>query len=54
MRNTHAAFGGDCAMASSPPDRLVLEWRNGAAWARLDADLSAMRATITCSGESPW
>jgi sucrose phosphorylase len=54
MRNTHAAFGGGCEMWPSPPDRLVLEWRNGAEWARLDVDLSAMGATITCSGESPW
>jgi sucrose phosphorylase len=54
MRNTHAAFGGAFEMSPSPPDRLVLGWRNGGEWARLDADLSELRATITCSGESPW
>ena len=53
MRNSHAAFGGAFEMSPSAPDRLVLEWRSGGEWARLDADLSEMRATMTCSGESP-
>jgi sucrose phosphorylase len=49
IRNTHGAFGGACELAHSESDRLVLEWRHGADWARLEVDLRRMRASITGS-----
>jgi sucrose phosphorylase len=49
FRNSHRAFAGECQFPSSPPNSLVLEWRNGAEWARLHVDFALMRASITCS-----
>jgi sucrose phosphorylase len=45
-RNTHRAFGGAFQVLPVPPDRLALEWRNGADLARLEVDLPGMRASI--------
>jgi len=50
LRNTHRAFGGDCEVIPAPADRLSLAWRQGEDSARLDVDLTGMRATVTCSG----
>lgn len=52
-RNTHPAFGGVFACVSTPPDRIVMEWRHDDAWARLNVDLVDMDASITCSPPYP-
>ena len=52
LRNSHRAFAGECQVSSSERDRLVLEWRNGTEWARLDIELSPMHASIVCSEAS--
>jgi sucrose phosphorylase len=49
FRNSHGAFNGACKLTPSAKGSLVLEWRNGADWARLDVDLARMHASITCS-----
>jgi sucrose phosphorylase len=49
FRNDHSAFNGACELAPSAQDSLVLEWRNGADWARLNVDLDRMHASIACS-----
>jgi sucrose phosphorylase len=58
FRNHHPAFGGRFEMAAEASDRLVLAWSRGDAFARLEADVREMRASITCSSEegltSPW
>jgi sucrose phosphorylase len=46
FRNSHPAFAGASYVSSPSPDQLVLEWRNGSDWARLDVDLGRMRASI--------
>jgi len=46
LRNAHPAFNGTFGLRSSAPDRLVLEWANGPATARLDVDLAEMRSTM--------
>lgn len=48
FRNEHPAFGGSLEVPDETPDTgLVLRWRNGEAWARLEVDFTAPRATIT-------
>jgi sucrose phosphorylase len=61
FRNSRAAFNGAFRMESSPRDRLALVWINGGEFARLDVDLTAMCASVTCSsatagteGERVW
>jgi sucrose phosphorylase len=49
IRNSHPAFGGRFRVAPSPPRSLVLEWTHDAQFARLDVDLTAMSAALTCS-----
>jgi len=46
LRNAHPAFNGTFGLRSSAPDRLVLEWANGPATARLDVDLAEMRSRM--------
>ena len=46
FRGSHPSFGGTSHVSSPAPNRLVLEWRNGSDWSRLDVDLSRMRASI--------
>jgi sucrose phosphorylase len=46
FRHSHPSFAGTSHVSSSAPDRLVLEWRNGSDWSRLDVDLGRMRASI--------
>ncbi len=54
LRNTHPAFHGTFHLGESDMTRLVLVWQNGPAAARLDVDLTQMRADITCSqGDGP-
>ena len=50
FRNTCRAFSGTFSVSSSAPDRLVLRWHHDTEWARLEVDLTEMRASIT-SGE---
>jgi sucrose phosphorylase len=40
LRNTHAAFDGEFAMAASPDTALDLRWQNGAEFARFYVDLA--------------
>jgi len=58
FRNTHPAFGGTMQLVPAPSDTVVLEWRDGGAFARLEVRLAPMCATMTCSGEGieswPW
>jgi sucrose phosphorylase len=49
IRNTHPAFQGTFETLDSAADRMTLVWTNGDASARLDVDLTDMRASITCS-----
>lgn len=50
FRNRHPAFGGDFR-SEADGGRLVLEWRNRADYARLEADLGARRGLIRhCEG----
>jgi len=49
FRNTHPAFEGNFQVHSSDDSLIVLGWRKGPAWARLDVDLPARRATISYS-----
>jgi sucrose phosphorylase len=49
FRNEHPAFAGEFQMAPSPEERLVLEWRRDAEWARLDVDLPSLTALVSYS-----
>ena len=49
IRNRHPAFQGTFDAVDSPADRMALVWTDGEAVARLDVDLTAMCASITCS-----
>src|SRR5688572_3054683 len=50
FRSSHPSFGGTSHVSSPAPDQLVLEWRNGSDWSRLDVDLGRMRAEIGGTG----
>ena len=49
FRNSHPSFAGTLHVSSAAPDQLVLEWRNGTDWSRLEADLGRMRASIVAT-----
>jgi len=49
LRDSHPAFGGAFSFIQSQRDRIELEWTHGAAFARLDVDLTRMQASLTCS-----
>jgi sucrose phosphorylase len=49
IRNSHPAFDGHFRMPPSRADALALEWTSGSGFARLDVDLTRMRASLTCS-----
>jgi sucrose phosphorylase len=49
FRNEHSAFSGEFHLAKSPDERLVMEWRRDADWARLDVDLTSLTALISYS-----
>ena len=49
LRNTHPAFLGTCHAAAPAAGQMVLAWRNGAEFARLEVDLTGMSADLTCS-----
>ena len=47
FRNTHAAFAGTFELLPSAAHVLTVQWHNGGKWARLDVNLTEMRASIT-------
>jgi sucrose phosphorylase len=49
IRNTHPAFQGTFEALESAADTMALVWTNGDAGARLDVNLTAMCASLTCS-----
>jgi len=49
IRNTHPAFQGTFDLLDSAVERIALVWTDGEAFARLDVDVTAMGASITCS-----
>jgi len=49
FRNSHPAFAGDFHVHNSDNSSLVMEWRKGRNWTRLDVDLLARRALISHS-----
>jgi sucrose phosphorylase len=49
FRNSHPAFAGDFHVHNSDNSSLVMEWRKGRNWARLEVDLAARRALISHS-----
>ena len=49
FRNSHPSFDGTLHVSSAAPDQLVLEWRNGTSWSRLEVDLGRMRASIVAT-----
>ena len=49
IRNAHAAFQGTFEVKAPDTKRLALIWEHGTAFARLDVDLTAMTAGVTCS-----
>ena len=49
IRNTHAAFQGAFHVKAADALRLALVWEQGTSFARLDVDLTEMRAAVTCS-----
>ena len=49
FRNTHPAFGGDFQLGGDNDSSLIMEWRKGSDWARLEADFAARRAIISYS-----
>jgi sucrose phosphorylase len=46
FRNTHPAFAGEFQLLETGGHLIQMEWRNGAQWARLEADLASTTATI--------
>ena len=53
IRNTHVAFQGALHMKAPDAGRLALVWEQGTAFARLDVDLTEMKAVVTCSADGP-
>jgi sucrose phosphorylase len=49
FRNSHPAFAGEFVLPDCPDRELILEWRAGAAFARLEIDLAALDASLTYS-----
>ena len=49
FRNEHPAFEGEFAMPAAKERELILEWRRGPDWARLEVDLPGAAARISCS-----
>jgi sucrose phosphorylase len=49
LRNTHAAFHGSFHAASPAADIIEMHWNTDGHFARLEIDLTRMRAVVTCS-----
>jgi sucrose phosphorylase len=57
FRNEHVAFSGDFHMPACPEDTLLMEWRAGSEFARLQVDLPSLEALILYSapdGSKSW
>jgi hypothetical protein len=52
FRNTHPAFAGEFRLLPSADHQIHIEWRNHEEWARLEADLQAISATVFHSDTS--
>jgi sucrose phosphorylase len=50
LRNTHPAFSGTLEIHDTPPDRLHLTWRDGDAYAILEANLRSHNFSVTHRG----
>ncbi len=51
LRHAHPAFGGVFRCEAPDTNRLTFAWEGGAAFARLEVDLAAMDAAVTCSAD---
>ena len=49
LRNEHPAFAGEFTLGETPDQRLQLQWRQGSAYAQLDADLASGQWRLTAS-----
>jgi sucrose phosphorylase len=49
FRNAHPAFNGDFQLGGDNDNSLIMEWRRGSEWVRLETDFSARRAIISYS-----
>jgi sucrose phosphorylase len=49
FRNSHPAFHGSFQFECPSGQSVVMEWRRGPDWTRLDVDVTNTRASITCS-----
>ena len=49
FRNSHPAFAGEIEVQAPSERDLVMTWRHGSSWARLQVDLSAVQASVACS-----
>jgi sucrose phosphorylase len=50
FRNQHAAFAGEFSLPECGGSELVMQWKDGAEFARLEVNLAELRAEIVCSG----
>jgi sucrose phosphorylase len=51
LRNSHAAFNAELSVKCESKSRLLLEWKQGADFARLDVEFAKPAATIEWSSE---
>jgi sucrose phosphorylase len=51
FRNQHRAFSGEFALPEVGSEDLVMEWRSGEDFARLEVHLSTLEAMIVCSSD---
>jgi sucrose phosphorylase len=52
FRNTHPSFAGEFTMPECPETELVMEWREGASFARLEVELSTLQGTVVYSTQN--
>jgi sucrose phosphorylase len=52
FRNDHAAFSGEFRLPNYPTEKLVMEWRSGVEFARLEVTLPTLDAIIVFSTEA--
>jgi sucrose phosphorylase len=52
FRNTHPAFSGDFALPQCSERELIMEWRAGAEFARLEVDVPALQGRLAYSTRS--
>ena len=49
FRNAHPAFNGDLQLGGDNDGSLIMEWRKGSDWARLEADFTSRHAIVSYS-----